>query len=171
MPVNPPTGNDPAGDDPADELEAALDRETLNWRAENEGDKVFGRVIELGEVEGQYGVSPRVVVLTPDDQEVAIMGFGILGGQIYSSGVEVGDLFGVKYLGKQMSANGREYRNFKTKVLGPDGKPKAANRRLGRPDPEDEPPELDDSAPVTPPKPLPGSGSVLDPRPDDLPSF
>jgi hypothetical protein len=151
-----------------DPLSAALAREAETWKPPppNVGDEIRGRVIGLGELEGDYGVSPVVTVLTDDDREVRVLGYGTaFRSQIMEANVEVGDYFGARYLGKKMGANGREYHNYRVVALGPDMQPKR-HRLVAEP-----PDDVGVADPGSPPPSLPGLKSPLTPRDDDLEPF
>jgi hypothetical protein len=125
-------------------MRAALTRERVPWipvdkkTGEVVWPEVYGEVIDLTEIEATAGGNtrtvPQVVLLDPnEDREIQITGYHTsLAGQIYASEVEVGDLFGAKFLGSEMSATrGVEYYNYKVAVFGADGKPKRRRRRFG----------------------------------------
>jgi hypothetical protein len=110
-----------------DDFDNELDREVESWRPENDGDQVRGTVIKLDERDGLYGTTPVVTVATPDDRHVSIFGGRtVLKNKIDEAGLEVGDLFGVRYLGKKESASGATYHDYNVVVRNPDGTPKTS---------------------------------------------
>jgi hypothetical protein len=148
----PPEGVDP--------MEAALGRDSETWQPENEGDQVWGRVIGLTTGEGNYGEYPVVTVLTNDEREVRINGFTtVLRNRIMESDVEIGDHFGVRYLGRKMSSGGSEYKSFKVVLLGSDMGPKRSTGRRPAP-PADDYPEGGVADPGQPPPLFRGFGST-----------
>lgn len=116
--------NDRFGD-----LLAAVARETTNWIPESAGEQVAGEVIELSSIETAYGVAPTVTILTGDDREVRVAGFGtVLARAISSAELDPGDLLAVRYLGQKTAAGGSEYKDFKLVVRNPDGSGKNRGR-------------------------------------------
>jgi hypothetical protein len=152
------------------DIERSLNRESENWRPTEAGEMVYGQVIGLTEVDSQYGTSPVVTLLTPDDREVKVHGFGqVLAGLIYGAGLDIGDRVGVKFLGLQTSKSGAQYKSWKLEVRDRDGRPKVTGR-LGRVDHSDEPPDVALSgAEPPPPPPADFFQSTLDPRDDEPP--
>jgi len=147
------------GADPFDALDQALGRDQESWRPEREGDSVTGKVLALSEVDGQYGVSPVVVLLTADDREIRVVGSrSVLKRQIYESGFQVGDYGAFRYLGQRTSQSGSTYHDYRTVRLGPDGRPPAG--RLG---------DDHDDGIAQQPAPAPQRYDPLAPQPGDDP--
>ena len=111
--------------DPFDELEEAVNRNVAIWQHEAEP-QLMGKVVELGSVTTRYGTSPTVDVLTRDGRQVQIPGYGAVRKRQLSSGIEVGDLLAIRYLGKtKPKGGGQEYADFRTVVRNGDGSPKS----------------------------------------------
>jgi hypothetical protein len=111
--------------DPFDDLDEAVDRDVVTWDHETEP-KIAGQVVEIGSVTTRYGTSPTVDVLTKDGRQVQIPGFGAVRKRQLSSGIDVGDLLAMRYLGKVQGKSGQKpYDDFRTVVRNADGSPKA----------------------------------------------
>lgn len=111
------------------DLLEAVGRETENWIPETPGEQVAGEVIEFDQIETAYGVAPAITLLTGDNREVRIAGFGtVLNRAIGSAQIEPGDLFACRYLGKKTAASGAAYRDFKVVVRNADGGGKTRGR-------------------------------------------
>jgi hypothetical protein len=125
---------------PLDELLEAVGRDQVTWQPENPGDQIAGTVVELTELDTEYGRAPVVVVLEPSGREVRVLGFGaVLQRAIYTSSVQPGDLFAARYLGKTQGKTGRPYSDYRVVVRNGDGTPKRSNdQAVAKPRPVDD---------------------------------
>ena len=112
------------GNDPLGELAEALARDPEVWKWD-EDPTVFGRVLEVGDVETQYGIAPTLTLLSNDGRELIVYGYStVLRRGIAERAIEPGDLWGARYLGEQVPASGgKPYRNFKVVHRRGDGSP------------------------------------------------
>lgn len=101
-------------DDIFDDLDSQLDAVTEAWRPEP-GEKLVGRVVELSEILGQYGVYPLVVLRTKDGSERAVHCFhSVIKAEIGRQKPAVGDMIAIKFLGK---IDGKDYESYKVRVV------------------------------------------------------
>jgi len=106
----------------SDDLEQQLDQETQPWMAEP-GDKLVGRIVEIGEMESDYGTYPLIIVATETGEEKAFHAFRTVAKQeIARQKPSVGDRIGIKYLGRMPDKN---YDGYKIRVVRSDGPPPA----------------------------------------------
>jgi hypothetical protein len=131
-----------AQNDPFDEVARAIARNTETWDKDKEP-SLYGRVLELGGIETEYGQSATVTLLTADDCEVLVLGFGaVLNRAFKFLPINPGDLLGIRYLGKRKARNGKDYPDYKIVLRNPDGSPK--NRRTTATSDVPPPPDFDD---------------------------
>jgi hypothetical protein len=81
------------------------------WRAVNEGDEVFGRVLRFEQRSSQYGPASYVILATPSGMKSAGL-FGVLEGMVRERNVQVSDQLFIRYKGLTTGANGRSYKDY-----------------------------------------------------------
>jgi hypothetical protein len=109
--------------DPLTEVFEAVGRDSEMWDREKDR-KIAGRIIELGEIDTNYGVSQVVVILTGDNREIRVPAFGqVLKREFGERDLRPGDLFGISYLGLQQGRSGSEYHSYRVVHRDPDGNP------------------------------------------------
>lgn len=102
-------------------LQDRLDRTTVAWKPE-EGDSLTGRVIDIEQVENEYGVYPALTVLTDDGQEKTWHAFTTVArSEVAKRRPKVGDSIGVKYLGQP---TGKSYKLWRVVVEHVDPEPR-----------------------------------------------
>lgn len=91
------------------------------WRPEV-GDQVIGKVVDIGEREGDWGPYPVFVLASTDGELVAVHAFhGVLKNELGT--VQVGDEVGIAYKGMKAGAK-QSYENYKV-VIERNGAPAA----------------------------------------------
>jgi hypothetical protein len=97
-------------------LAAALDRDFAPaWRPEP-GDKLIGRVVELGERTTEYGTYPIVTVQTDEGERFAAHAIHtVLASQLAGKRPKVGERIGIVYRGK-VKGDEREYHSYRVEV-------------------------------------------------------
>lgn len=82
------------------DLDERLEAQTEAWMPEP-GDKIVGTVVELSELESQYGTYPLLVLATEDGREMAIHAFRtVLKNEVAKKRPQIGDKVGIKYFGQ-----------------------------------------------------------------------
>lgn len=82
------------------DLEERLEAQTEAWMPEA-GDKIVGTIVELSELESQYGTYPLIIITTEEGREFAIHCFRtVLKNEVAKKRPAVGDRIGVKYFGQ-----------------------------------------------------------------------
>jgi hypothetical protein len=85
---------------------------------------LVGRIVEIEDLEGDYGAYPLIHVIDDDGNEWRWSVFGsVAQKRVAALKPAVGDRIGVKYLGEEPSKNypGKSYRNWKIVVEKADG--------------------------------------------------
>jgi hypothetical protein len=115
---------------PFHSMREELSREREPWDRDTDP-AVWGRVIELGVFEGEYGAAQVVVLLTEDGREVAVHAFGtVLSEALARIDLQVGDHLGVRYLGEKTGRTGKSYHDYRIIHRDAQGNPKV--RTQGR---------------------------------------
>lgn len=87
-----------------------LDQEVTAWRPEP-GDKIYGKVVDISQNQGDYEPYPLLEIETPDGAMVAIHAFHtVLKSELAKKHPVAGDSIGIKYLGKTA---GKDYEGYR----------------------------------------------------------
>lgn len=109
-------------------IEDRLDREVSTWEPENPGDQVIGTITDIGEWEGDYGVSPTLTIADDNgDEHVVFCSNSVLRRNFERQRPAVGDRVGIRYLGEAVGKSGRSYRNYRFVLDRAAGAPAAAD--------------------------------------------
>ena len=95
--------------DPLARLRALMAMDIEDWNPQRDGEQVLGVVVELDEVEGNFGVFP-VVTLQDGDRLVRVAGRRtVLADEIRKRDIAVGDQVGITYDGLRTAQSGTQY--------------------------------------------------------------
>lgn len=87
-----------------------LDQEVTAWRPEP-GDKIYGKVVDISENQGEYEPYPLLEIETADGAMVAVHAFHtVLKSELAKKRPSPGDSIGIKYLGKTA---GKDYEGYR----------------------------------------------------------
>ena len=102
-------------------LQDRLNRTTVAWKPE-EGDSLTGRVIDVEQMENEYGIHPVLTIVTDGGREVTWHVFGTVAQkEVARQRPKVGDGIGVKYLGQP---EGKAYKLWRVVVEHIDPEPR-----------------------------------------------